>query len=175
MFEWNWATILTITGAVLEVSGLGFVFAELAFIRSHEFGTLPPWERARHRLQRLFRRPTMAESIVPGGATASGAPIRGVARPLNLSREATDRERIERLESYVEHIDKDLSGLWNTMREYRDAAIEEAKRRDATMQQEIEQREEDRKAKLKPSLTRQKYGAVLVFAGLAIGTVGSMI
>jgi len=61
------STLLTVTGAFLELVGLAFVFVELAIIRSHEFGVDPPMTGLLRRLRRLYVGP----KIVEGSATIS--------------------------------------------------------------------------------------------------------
>lgn len=175
MGAWNWAAIFTVTGALLEGVGLAFVFVELAFIRSHEFGVPPRWERIQYWIRRLLRRPVVVKLSGGNAVSVSGGAARVVVRPSEPAAGATDRERIDRLERYVKSLDDDLNSVWKTALEHRDAAIEEAKRLDEEMRREIERREEQRKAEVRRSLTRQTLGALLVGAGLTLGTIGNLI
>jgi hypothetical protein len=166
-------TALTITGAVFELIGLGLVFIELAVIRSHEFGTPPPWARIVGRIRRLLKR----SQVVGVGAAelaAIGTEARLKVRPGPPDADATNEARIERLECYVERLDQDLDGMWKSIGERADKVIAEAARRDEQLRQEFEQREADRRAKLRPSLIRQALGAGFVLVGLVLGTIGNV-
>lgn len=168
------ADALTIIGAAFEVVGLGLVFVELAFIRSHEFGTPPPWAPLIRRIRRLLGRP----QYVDAKATmhiAMAMRARGEVRPGDAPPEATDRERLERLERYVERLDEDLHGMWQAFGRQEDKIVAEAARRDEQLRQEFEQRETDRREKLRPSLVRQAIGGTCVLLGIILGTMGSIL
>ena len=165
---------LTITGAAFEVVGLGLVFAELAVIRSHEFGTPPPWAPIVRRIRRLLRRPHVVD-LRAAIEVSSAMEARGKVRPGDATPDATEAERIARLERYVECLDEDLDGIWQALGRRADKVIAEAARRDEQLRQEFEQREADRRAKLRPSMIRQAIGATCVLIGLVLGTVGNVV
>jgi hypothetical protein len=163
---------LVIAGAVLEVVGLGLVFAELAVIRSHEFGIPPPWTRLVGVVRRLLKRPRVIEAQAASMLAGVTMEARATVRPGVLPPDATEQQRIERLERYVERVDEDLDGMWKALRDRADKVIEEAARRDDRLRAEFERREAERKAKLRPSLVRQTVGATCVLVGLILGAAG---
>jgi hypothetical protein len=167
-------TGLVIAGAVCEFFGLMLVFIELAVIRSHEFGTPPPWAELVGWLRRVLKRPRIVELGV-AIEVSSAMSVRGKVRPTPLSGGATAQERIAWLENYVGRLDEDVESVWREMREQESKLGAEAARRDAELRAEQEQREADRRDKLKPSLRRQFIGAVLVALGLILGTLGSVL
>jgi len=175
MCAWNWAVILTIVGASLEVVGLSFVFIELAFIRSHEFGTAPPMANFARRVRQLFSRAKHAEGSAVISPLKIEVAAEGVAHHGRPTPDATDRERIEWIENYLTVFDSERVRIRRELREAQEATIAEAGRLDQEMKDTAARVEADRKAKLRPSIQRQTIGAVLVLAGLAIGTVGNVI
>jgi hypothetical protein len=167
-------TTLVIAGAVFEIVGLGLVFAELAVIRSHEFGIPPPWARIAGRIRRLLKRPRVV-NLQAAVSVASGFEARAKVRPGDAASDATEEVRIERLERYVERLDEDLDGMWQALRRREDKIVAEAARRDEQLRQKFERREADRRAKLRPSLIRQATGAAFVLIGLVLGTLANVL
>ena len=101
------AAALTITGAAFEVIGLGLVFVELAVIRSHEFGVATPWARAISWIRVKLGRPKVVQLRAAISAEFA-LKARGTVRPGPAAADATESERIQRLERYVERLDEDL-------------------------------------------------------------------
>jgi hypothetical protein len=167
------STSLTIAGAALEIIGLGFVFAELAVIRSHEFGVPTPWARLRAWMRRVLHRPRIVEvEASMSGSFAMSA--RGKVRPGDVPADASDAERIERLERYVEHLDRDVDGLHEAIKRKADEIIAKAKNADDQLREEIARRDEERLTALRPSLQRQAFGAACVFGGVVLGVLGTL-
>jgi hypothetical protein len=150
--------------AALEVVGLGLVFVELAVIRSYEFGIPSPWARIVGRIRRLLKRPQVVELKAALEASSAMA-VRAKVRPGGAPPDATEHQRIERLQRYVERLDEDLDGMWEALSRRADEVIAEAARRDEQVREEFERREADRRAKLRPSLIRQATGAAFVLTG----------
>lgn len=168
------STALTIAGAVLEIVGLGFVFAELAVIRSHEFGVPTPWARLKSWTRRLLGRPQIID--VSGSMSLGiGMSARGKVRPGDLPPDADHAARIQRLERYVEHLDRDVDGLHQTIDRKADEIIAEAMKADDRLREEMDRRDAERRTALRPSLQRQVFGALCVFAGVVLGLVGDLI
>jgi hypothetical protein len=165
---------LTITGAVFELFGLMLVFIELAILQGNELGIPPWWTSIVGRIRRLLGHEVVF-SIPAGGARAGGNAVYGRARPDELSGEASQQNRIERLEEYVRRIDADLNSMWTSISRAKQDAIIEARRLVGTLRDELRQDKADERAKLKPSIRRQQVGALLVVIGLALGTVGNVI
>lgn len=167
-------TALTVIGASFEIVGLGLVFVELAVIRSHEFDIQTPWTRIVRRIRRLLGRPQLVEAKASLDAVG-GMEVRAKIRPGDASPDATARERLERLEGYVERLDEDLDDLWQALGRHAENLVAEAARRDQQLRHEFEQRESDRRKKLRPSLMRQTIGALCVLIGLVLGTLGNVL
>jgi hypothetical protein len=167
------STALTIIGAAFEIVGLGLVFAELAVIRSHEFGIPPPWSPIVARIRRLLKRPRVV-NLQAAASAAGGMEVRAKVRPGDAPADATEQERIERIERYVELLDEDLDGMWQALGKRADETLQAAARRNEQIREEIERREADRREKLRPSLVRQIVGAVCVAIGLILGTIGNV-
>jgi hypothetical protein len=162
---------LIIMGAALEIIGLAFVFIELAVIRSQEFGVPTPWTRLRAWLRRLLRRPQVISVSAADSATLSGS-VRAKARPGPASDNAD--ERIARLERYVDYLDRDVDELHARIDRTAQEIAAAAKQGDEQLRREMDQRDEQRRAALRPSLRRQAAGAVCVFIGLVLGTIGNV-
>jgi hypothetical protein len=167
-------SLLTVTGAVLEAIGLGVVFVELAVIRSHEFGVPTPWARLRSWVRRrLLRRSHVVATSASSFATLTSS-ARAKVRPADLGPDASEAERIDRLERYVEHLDRDTEALPQAIDRKADEVTAKAEAADDRLRQEIEQRDEERKTALRPSLRRQAIGAACVLVGLVVGTIGQV-
>jgi hypothetical protein len=65
--------------------------------------------------------------------------------------------------------------MWQALGRRADKVIAEAARRDEQLRQEFDQREADRRAKLRPSLIRQATGAAFVLVGIVLGTLGAVL
>ena len=165
---------LIITGGVMQGVGLALVIVEVLVIRSHEFDVPTPWARLVRRVRRLLKRP----QVVSGGVALSGSAAMGgraVVRPGPVDPTASDSERITRLESCVERIDKDLEGVHRLI-DRRDSDLQEAMvEADERVRAEMQQRDTQRKEQLKPSLVRQSIGATCIVIGLALATTGSVM
>ena len=188
------STGLVIAGGALQLIGLSLVFAELAAIRAHEWGVVPPWTRlirwSKHELNqlrvtlsrllnRLLRRrrdvivrpaPITAHASAQSGAslvitTGTGAP----------GENATDAERIRWLMDIAVRLDADVKRLREDISTVRDDSLDQIDRRDHKLRQEFEDRERKRRAQLRWSIRRQAIGAGCVALGLALATVGSVI
>lgn len=162
---------LTIIGGVFQGLGLALVFVELAIIRSHELDVPTPWTRIAARVRRLFRRPQVIALSGTASATVSGSG-RATVRPGPSPPGASDAERIARLERYVEHIDCDLHDVHDTISRKADELTQAAVQRARELRDEMDRRDEQRRDALRPSLTRQAYGAIFVFVGLVLSTTG---
>jgi hypothetical protein len=149
------------------------VFIELAVIRSHEFGVPMPWAGLQAWLRRLLHRPRVVGTGASMLATAELS-ARGKARPADVGPHASEAQRIERLERYVEHLDRDVDALHDRIDRTAEDVIVKAKAADDQLRQEIERREEERKTALGPSLRRQGIGATCVFVGLVLGMLGDL-
>lgn len=166
---------LTIVGGVLQAIGLAFVFAELVIIRSYELGIPTPWAKASEKIKRLLRRPTRREQ---GWGSSFGVSdsARAKVRPGDLAADASESERIARLERYVELLDRDLEQLHDTIDRKADQLAKAAKQGEQTLRDEIGRREKQRReALVLPSLKRQAVGAAFVFVGLGLATWGGAI
>jgi hypothetical protein len=157
----------------LEVIGLAFVFYELAVIRSHELGIAPPWAPLTARVRRLLKRPQIVQLDVARETSRAGY-VRAYQRPADAPDDATDSERLERLERYVRVIDADLDNVWDSIGDQTDDAVREAERRDEELRAEIARREGEQRERLRPSLRRQAIGATCVLVGLVLGTIGNV-
>lgn len=168
------AGALIIVGAVLQSLGLGLVFVELAIIRSDELGIPSPWTRIRRRVRRLLGRSKVAQgsSRISAVATLSA---RGKARPGVLAQDASAADRIARLERYVEHLDRDVDGLYRAIDRQAEEVTAAAKRREQELRDEIARSEAERRSRLARSLRRQGAGGLFVVCGLIAGTWGSLI
>jgi hypothetical protein len=79
----------------------------------------------------------------------------------------TDEQRVERLEQYVERLDEDLKEAHQRISKKTAEVDAAAKAREQTIRDEMQERDEQRRDALKPSLRRQLAGAVCVLAGLS--------
>lgn len=89
-----------------------------------------------------------------------------------LGPEASDAERIARLERYVDYLDSDLNQLNARIETTKEELAREAQGRADELRQEFADRDEQRRQGLRPSLRRQAIGSVSVFAGIVLGTIG---
>jgi hypothetical protein len=167
------SSALTIVGGVLEVVGLGFVFVELAVIRSFEFGVPTPWAHLRAWIRNVLRRPQFVQVTGIDSRAAVGTP-RLKVRPSPLDADATDAERIEWLERSVEALDKNVDALHTRIDKTAEEVTAAAKDREQELRSEFEHREEQRRQALRPSLRRQAFGGICVFAGIVLGTIGNV-
>lgn len=113
-------------------------------------------------------------AVTTGGATAGGNPPRGIARPGPVPADASETERIARLERYVEHIDSDLSNFWQEIRATNKTATSEASAHADRVRAEIAARDDEHRQWLRRSSWRQLGGATCVMAGLVLTTIGSV-
>ena len=162
-----------VIGAVLQGIGLGFVFVELAIIRSHEFGVPTPWARVRRRIHRWRGRTNIASGAARLSAVAT-VTARGVARPGRLGQGVPDTERIARLERYVEHLDRDVEGLHRAIDVRAKEISAAAMKREQELREESAAAEARRREALRRSVIRQAVGGVFVACGLVVGTLGSV-
>jgi hypothetical protein len=164
---------LIISGAVIEAFGLVLVFVELAVIRSHELGVPAPWTRLAGRLRRFFRGTRVTHVVGTAGAKA-GASLRLSVKRGTLPADATDTQRIERLEARMDDMDARVDGVNEEMdRRTRDAG-EALERRAKELADAMAERDEARRAALRPSLRLQGVGALCVLVGLGLGTWGNL-
>lgn len=167
------STWLIIGGAVLEAIGLGIVFVQLAIIRSDEFGVPTPWTRLRAWWRKVRRRPqTISINAADSFEWADSA--RAKLRPGDLRPDADDADRIDRLERYVQALDRDVDDLHRRVQEAKDEAVAEAAKRDDQIRQETEAREAARREQVRVSLRWQAGGAACVLSGLILGTIGNL-
>jgi hypothetical protein len=159
---------------VFEIVGLAVVFIELGVIRSHEFGVPTPWRRLVVRVRRLLRRPQVVHGVAGSELSLPWSVARGKIRPADLGPDASEAERIERLERYGEQLDRDVDGLHQAIDRKGDEVAAKAEAADDRLRQEIERREQERKTAVRPSLRRQVIGAACVFVGLVLGTIGQI-
>jgi hypothetical protein len=140
-------------------------------IRSVEFGVPTRWGRLKTWVRRKLGRP---QHVNLGAAvSAEGVvSIRGKLRPGMLGPEASDAERIARLERYVDYLDSDLNQLNARIETTKEELAREAQGRADELRQEFADRDEQRRQGLRPSLRRQAIGSVSVFAGIVLGTIG---
>jgi hypothetical protein len=166
---------MTIAGGTLQIAGITVVFLELAIIRSHAFGVPTPWARFAGWIRRVLRRRRVIElsSISLSAEVSTGAHL--TVRPGLVASDATDAERIARLERYVACIDRDLDGLHHTIDRKAAQVFADAQRHDEKLRHEIEVREKQRRDALRPSLMRQAIGGVCVFVGLVLATLGAVL
>jgi hypothetical protein len=167
------STALTIAGGVLQFVGLGFVFAELAVIRSQEFGVPTPWAWLASWVRRLLHRPQVV-SVGAASAATSGGWARAKVRPGPLEPDAAPEARIAWLERYVVALDGDLDGVHQTIERKAAQVLEQAQRRDEKIRQEIDRRDAERREALRPSLVRQALGGLCVLAGTVLATIGGL-
>ncbi len=164
------ASTLTIVGGALQIFGLLLVFVELAIIRSHEFGVPTPWTRAarRFRTQVLGEQPRLTTVI---SDHTIGWPVRAKARLEPIAPDASDNDRIARLERYVELLGRDLDAQDDELDRTGQDLVFARQHQEA----EIQRRDEERRAALRPSLRRQGIGAVCVLLGTIAATVGGVL
>ncbi|MDW5593018.1 hypothetical protein VSS74_01625 [Conexibacter stalactiti] len=172
MCGWDWATILTIAGASFELVGLGFVFIELATIRSRELHQPLPWAR----------------SLTSGGDPDAADPS---SKEHGMGRVSGDSAlpTVPRVRSAAEFmafgadpvtasemVAEDLrrAAAADATERAREVDVRAAERADQ-LAAEIARREAEHRAMLRTLLTRQATGAVLVLGGLILGTVGNLM
>jgi hypothetical protein len=95
-------------------------------------------------------------------------------RPGDLNADATQADRIARLERYVEALDRDVYDVHRAIEKKAEDVTAAAIEREQQLHAEIERRDEDRRQKLRPSLRRQAFGGVCVGLGLVLGTWGGL-
>ena len=91
-----------------------------------------------------------------------------------MTADATEEERIARLESYVEHIDRDLGAMHEAIAAAKLEAVTAAREGDDGIRHEIEQRDAERRTQLSRSVARQAAGATFLLVGLILGTIGNL-
>jgi hypothetical protein len=168
------ATSLIITGALFEVVGLTMVFVELAVIRSHEFAVPTPWARLARWVRRRLGRPQVIE-LGAALSAESALSAREKVRPGPADADATEADRIARLERYVDHLDCDVDELHRRIDDTAQQLARTAQQREQELRREMDRREDERRQALRPSLQRQAIGAGCVLAGLVLGTIGNVI
>jgi hypothetical protein len=166
---------LTIAGGVLQAFGLGFVFIELAVIRSHEFSVPTPWARLAGWVRRAMRRSKIVHLSALADSFSIASSVRMRVRPGPVDADATYADRIGRVERYVDCLDKDVDELHRTIEQEAENLSKAAQQRAEELRHEMEQREERRRHALRPSLQRQATGAVCVLVGLVLATVGGVV
>jgi hypothetical protein len=165
---------LTIAGAVFQLAGLTLVFAELAAIRAYEFGKPEPWRRIAQWTRSKLGHPHVI-SVGAALGTSSAMSVRSKKRPGALPTDATDADRIARLERYVACLDEDSDDLWQTIQRERGRAVAESEQHNQELREEIKLRDQQRRAQLRSSVTRQTIGAVCVLIGLALTIVEAAV
>jgi hypothetical protein len=167
------ADALTVVGAILQVVGLAFVFGELAIIRSLEFGVPTPWARVAAWVRRLLKRPKVVEV---GAAMAVGASLslHAKVRPATLDSKATLAEKVDWIERYMMRMDEDIDSVPTLIDNKAVETLQKAKDHSEGVRQQIEEREEQRRAEVRPSLSRQAVGAACVLLGTIAGTTGAL-
>lgn len=150
------------------------MFAELAIIRSHEFGVPTPWARLAAWIRRMLGRP---QHVRIGWASSFEVAnsLRAKQRPADAAPEASESERIARLERYVDCLDRDVDQLHEAIDRRAQELTEAVQRRGEALRREVEQREEQRRDALRPSLYRQATGGACVFVGLVFATLGGVL
>ena len=186
--------MLVITGGVFQLIGLSLVFAELAAIRAHEWGIVPPWtqlwlwSRARaqralgqFRASRLGRKLGLYRSfaqILPymssSSISAGSATLTVTKRPSPLNDDATDVDRIAWLERYVKDQDDDLARLAERIPQEREIAVQLARQEDAAFRQELAVQAAERRSELRWSVRRQFAGTVCVVLGVILTTISAV-
>lgn len=168
------ADALTILGGIIEAIGLVLVLVELAVVRSNELGHPLPWRQVLPWLRRTFWIPDRHNAVGRSTLTAIGSiRTRGRVRPGPLP-SGTPNERIARLESYVEQIDRELNAVHDALERTADEVLAAAKEHADKIQLDAAARDQDRLDALVPSLRRQACGAALVLLGLGLQTVGGV-
>lgn len=169
----NW--LLIIVGAAFQLAGALVVFRQVEVIREHEYGKPTLWTRLAAWVRRLLGRP----KVVSGGGASLLCNFvmkcRGTARPAAAAPDATDAERIARLERYVEHIDRDIEAVHHAIDRETQQLTEAAERRDEELRQEVKRQEEQRLAGLRRPLCLQTLGACCVVVGVCFSAVGSVL
>lgn len=183
---------LTIAGGVSQLVGLCLVFAELAAIRAHEWGIVPPWTRlfswlrSRPKWLRLRLRwlgsklgrnkpvdvhvAAMSAAAVASGGTAATVTV-GL---MPLASDATDAQRFAWLEHNVRVLLEQVSVLRRVIGEERDVTNTQLEGIAAGLRAEAETREQQRRARLRWSVRRQALGTVCVVVGVVLTTVGAV-
>lgn len=154
---------------VLEAVGICFVIAEVVIIRIQEFGVPPSWARLAKKIRKRARTlsaPFPTEHVIVRDS------VTAKLRPSDPAADATDRQRIDRLERYVKHIDNDLATIRALLGERTDEVLGAVIGGDERVRDEIARADAERRAKLRCSLGRQATGAVLVFVGLMLQVCG---
>ncbi len=130
-----------------------------------------PWARLAAWVRRLRGRPqTINPGVIPSGLTVFGPRLTARAGPAAPG--ATDAERIEWLERCVENLDHDINGLYATIDDKAEELAQAGEQRAEELRREMDRREEQRRETLRPSMRRQVGGAICVFVGLVLATIG---
>jgi hypothetical protein len=103
----------------------------------------------------------------------------GLPPALRVSRCAPARwrppeARIARLERYVTALDDDLHEVHTTIARKGAEIVEQARRSDHEIREEIAQRDAARRAALRPSPIQQAVGTVCALAETVLATIGSL-
>lgn len=167
------ADVLTVVGAVLQVVGLAFVFAELAIIRSLEFDVPTPWARFVAWIRRLLRRPQVVELGAAVSASA-GLSVHAKVRPGPLADDATLEQKVAWIERYMMRLDEDIDSIPTLIENKAVETLQKAKDHSEGVRREINEREKQRRTAVRPSLRRQAAGAVCVLVGTIAATAGSL-
>jgi hypothetical protein len=167
------STALVISGAVFELAGLGLVFAEVAIIGYRDISEV--FEAVGGAINESTPRAVLRLSRERVREAGRLEDTRTNVRPDDTPLDATDGQRIERLERYVKNVDCDVDDLWQTLSERACKVLEEAARREDELLRAIEERESRDSKVLGPSLLRQVIGAICLFVGIVLGTLGNVL
>jgi hypothetical protein len=180
---------LVIVGGTLQLLGLLLVFAEIAAIRAHEWGIVPPWTRLAlwmkrkfkqlRKLSRLLRRrhvvirpaPLTLSATARSSASAVVTPG-GIGEP---GADASDAERLVWLSAIARRHDDELKQLRRALGDAQHESRAEVEGQARRLQEELDARDVRRRAQLEWSIRRQAIGATCVAVGLVLGTVGALV
>ncbi|MBS1869431.1 MAG: hypothetical protein JSS99_07180 [Actinobacteria bacterium] len=184
------STVPILTGTAFEIVGLGFVFGELADIRSRELGIPTPWTRIASRFPRK-QRDTPKPATTPANlgemrATATSSASMKLTTGRRLApRDAPIQTRVDAIEDYVQWKVGEMEAANEALRRGHQDVLDGAHRRAAqtdavvkrfadAIEAELADREAKRKEQIRASLRPQAFGASCVLIGLVLGTIGNL-
>jgi hypothetical protein len=95
-------------------------------------------------------------------------------RPALLDGEATLEEKVDWIERYMMRMDEDIDSMPTLINRKAAETLQNAKDHSDGVRRQIEEREQQRRAAVRPSLSRQAVGAVCVLCGTIAGTTGAL-
>lgn len=165
---------MLIAGGVLQLIGGALMLIAGAIIRKQELHEPAPWERARAWLRRLLRRSPSVE----GSATISGTismEARGKVRPGPVEPTMTNEQRLQRLERFVDLLDADLDEAHNRISQKASDVTEAAKAREQAIRDEQKQRDDERRAAVRPALRMQSAGGGCILVGIVLALISTVV